>query len=82
MPKIDQEAVGSALVPVPPRGSQERILAQVGEADEGLRRLRAELDAAQHRSSALRRAVLAAAFSGRLTGASPDLSAVEEMICI
>lgn len=81
MPKIDQDAVGSALIPLPPREDQQRILGLIGDADEGLRRLRAELDAAQRHSGALRRAVLAAAFSARLTGAGGGLSVAEEMIC-
>jgi type I restriction enzyme S subunit len=70
MPKIDQETIGSALIPVPSGDDQRRIVAQVANAETGLRRLRTELEAAQQRSAALRRSLLAAAFSGRLTEAS------------
>jgi len=70
MPKIDQEAVGSVLIPLPSGRDQRRIVAQVAAADTGLRQLRAELDAVQLRSAALRRSLLAAAFSDRLSEAS------------
>ena len=67
MPKIDQDAIGSALVPVPNRDDQQRILARVAEAEAGLIRLLSGFDLARRRSVVLRRSVLAAAFSGRLT---------------
>jgi type I restriction enzyme S subunit len=70
MPKIDQEAVGSVLIPLPSGKDQRRIVAQVAAADTGLRQLRAELEAVQLRSAALRRSLLAAAFSDRLSEAS------------
>lgn len=70
MPKIDQEAVGSVLIPLPSGKDQRRIVAQVAAADTGLRQLRAELEAVQLRSAALRRSLLAAVFSDRLSEAS------------
>lgn len=70
MPKIDQEAIGSARIPLPPGTDQLRIVAEIAVADTGLRQVRAELEAAQLRSAALRRSLLAAAFSGRLSEAS------------
>jgi len=69
MPKIDQEAVGSVLIPLPSGEDQGQIVAQVAAADNGLRQLHAELEAAQQRSTTLRRSLLDAAFSGRLTEA-------------
>jgi type I restriction enzyme S subunit len=80
MPKIDQEAIGRALIPLPSRDEQRAILALAEEAETGLRRLCAQLDAAQIRSSGLRRSLLAAAFSGRLTAAGADLSDVEATV--
>ena len=70
MPKIDQETVGSVLIPLPSGKDQRRIVAQVTAADSGLRQLRAELEAMQLRSAALRRSLLAAAFSGHFSETS------------
>jgi len=50
--------------------------AQIGAA----RRLRGETEQSARRSIILRRSLLAAAFSGRLTGAAPYLSEAEEMV--
>jgi type I restriction enzyme S subunit len=72
MPKIDQDAVGSALIPVPPEKEQQLIVAQVAAVDTGMCRLRAELERAQRRSAALRRSLLAAAFSASLAVAPAE----------
>ena len=79
MPKIDQEAIGSAVLPVPAIEKQQAILARTAAATESLSRLEAELSIARTRGGVLRRSLLAAAFSGRLTG-SAELSDVGEMI--
>ncbi|MDP9094533.1 MAG: restriction endonuclease subunit S [Actinomycetota bacterium] len=55
-------------LPVPSLAEQDHGLARLAELRESSARMRAELDAAKRRAAALRRAVLAAAFSGRLTG--------------
>jgi len=52
----------------------DRLHASLGS----LSRLDAALDSAAHRSRDLRRALLAAAFSGRLTGRSSDLDLAQE----
>ena len=49
------------------------------EADELVRRLRMQLWAAERRELALRRAVLAAAFEGKLTGRHTDAEVIEEI---
>lgn len=68
-------------IPVPSLDVQAAGLSRFTGLNDQIRRLRNELAAAQSRSGNLRRSVLAAAFSGRLTGdAAADLSAVEEMI--
>ena len=67
-------------VPTPSLEEQRRI---VGEADEvfgGTKRLDAQIEAVTARSVSLRRALLDAAFSGRLTGRSSDLDRIEELV--
>ncbi len=67
MPKIDQAAIGSVLVPVPSLPVQENVVSRVAEIDDGYSRLISEVQAVDHRVQSLRRALMAAAFSGRLT---------------
>lgn len=80
MPKIDQVAIADTTIPLPPVGVQQRLLAIIEDAAGVLALLRAELASAQRRSQVLRRALLEAAFAGRLTGNASDMSAAEEMI--
>lgn len=80
MPKIDQTAIADTTVPLPPVDVQQQMLAIIEDAAEALTLLRAELSSAQRRSGVLRRALLEAAFAGRLTGDASDMSATEEMI--
>lgn len=70
MPKIDQSAVGGTEIPVPDRETQERIVAQLESVSYGSRALIADLTRQARKGAALRRAVLAAAFSGRLTAST------------
>jgi len=67
-------------IPLPPPDEQTRRLQRLASVTEELSRLAEASQAAAARSSSLRRALLAAAFSGRLTGSAPDLSVAEEMI--
>lgn len=71
--KLDQISI-----PVPPLEDQDRLVRHHSDLAVGLDRLRAEIDVAQRRSASLRRALLAAAFDGRLTGCSSDLERAEE----
>jgi len=80
MPKIDQSAIADTTIPLPPVDVQLRLLAITEDAANALALLRAELASAQRRSRVLRRALLEAAFSGRLTGNASDQSEAEEMI--
>lgn len=66
-------------VPVPPRDEQERRMSEFNADAERGSRLRRSARAARQRASALRRALLAAAFSGRLTGRASDLDVAEEL---
>jgi len=66
-------------IPCPSLDEQDRLIAQASEAEwKNASLLRATSDA-HNRSRALRSAVLAAAFSGRLTGRVADMDIVEEM---
>jgi type I restriction enzyme S subunit len=55
-------------LPVPSLAEQDSGLARLADLRETSGRMRAELDAAERRCTSLRRSLLAAAFSGRLTG--------------
>jgi type I restriction enzyme S subunit len=78
--KVNQKDLAAVRVPVPSLADQERVTAAVRESRDALSRLALEIGHAVARSSALRRSVLAAAFSGRLTGDASDQSEAEEMI--
>lgn len=67
MPKIDQAAIGSVLVPLPSSAAQDEVVTRVAEIEEGRNRLASEIQVADGRVQSLRRALLAAAFSGQLT---------------
>lgn len=66
-------------VPVPDMEHQERIVFGLRESQAGQRRLLLAAQAALMRGEALRRAVLAAAFSGLLTGQHTDNAVIEEL---
>lgn len=66
-------------IPVPSPDAQMAGLTRLAEVDDQIHRVRAELKTAEARSLNLRRSLLTAAFSGRLTGAE-SLSAVVETI--
>ncbi|RLP68026.1 hypothetical protein D9V30_12045 [Mycetocola reblochoni] len=78
--KVNQRDLGRVVVPVPSLPDQRRIFAEVAARRETLGRLTQATGAARERSSALRRSLLGAAFSGRLTGASSEMSVVEGRI--
>lgn len=59
-------------VPAPPRSEQSAIVAELKALSEAQQRLLASVDHAQSRARALRRAVLAAAFTGQLVPQNPD----------
>ena len=67
-------------IPVPAVDRQRELVAQVEEVRDAKARLAHSVANATGRKGALRRAILAAAFSGRLTGSDTDLSATREMI--
>jgi len=69
----------SLKVPVPTLDRQRELIAQVQGIRDRRRRLDTELNLAASRTQQLRRSLLAAAFSGSLTGRSADMEMVEEM---
>ena len=78
MPKVDQRAVGETVIPLPPRDRQDEIVAHLNEMQDAGARMRDASVSALRRSAALRRAVLAVAFEGKLTGRHADDDVMEE----
>lgn len=68
MRNISQESLKKVLLPSATESAQADAVSDFAEMAAATSRMRAELDSAQRRCTALRRALLAAAFSGRLTG--------------
>ncbi|MCT1985823.1 restriction endonuclease subunit S [Dermacoccus abyssi] len=66
-------------LPVPDIAQQRELIAKHRHALDEAYRAEAAADSARRRSGALRRAVLAAAFAGRLSGAASDSDTIEEM---
>ena len=65
-------------VEIPSSEAQAEAVAASTRVQEALHQLEASLTAGAARSASLRRAVLATAFSGRLTGAASDGDLIEE----
>lgn len=80
MPILNKSSFSRLLVPRVPSAAREGLLDRIRESSEAVERLRKELDVGVSRSAALRRSLLAAAFSGRLTRDASDQSEAEEMI--
>ena len=78
--KINQKDLGAVVLPVPSLADQEHVVAAVAASRDALGRPSVEVRAAGARSTALRRSLLAAAFSGRLTESVADLSVAAEMV--
>lgn len=80
MPKIDQATIGSTTVPIPDLETQRALIERLDEVELTKARTIGAAEAGRSRGSLLRRALLAAAFSGRLTGRSSDLDVAEEFV--
>jgi type I restriction enzyme S subunit len=65
---------------VPPAGTAQEVVTKLREQLASYDRLAAALADSRVRAATMRRALLAAAFSGRLTGSGSDLSKAQEMI--
>ncbi len=79
-PNLNLSLVRSIEVPVPTLAAQETAIAHVSEVSDAREQLATSLGSATKRGANLRRALLAAAFSGRLIGGGVDASMVKEMI--
>lgn len=79
MPKVDQAAISETRIPVPSLEEQDRVLREVDSIRDSTSALSHEVERAARRSRGLRRALLTAAFGGRLAGSESDLERVEEM---
>ncbi|MGW7003149.1 restriction endonuclease subunit S [Streptomyces sp. NPDC054933] len=77
--KVSQKDLQKILFPAPGLPAQQTILERMGEHNAAVQRLSRQVEWEQARAGSLRRAILAAAFSGRLTGATSDLERVEEL---
>ena len=71
--------LNGVMIPLPPIQDQDRLLAVFDEQEWALGSLTRSLAAGNAKAQSLRRSLLAAAFSGRLTGRSTDIEMVEEM---
>ena len=69
-------------IPVPDMDRQRAIAASVGDVRMAAGRLKTQAAAARKQGAALRRAVLAAAFSGKLTGRHTDDEVIEELASV
>jgi type I restriction enzyme S subunit len=66
-------------IPVPDLETQIRVARQVADLTEGVARIVRQSEAAKTHALSLRRSLLTAAFSGRLTGRTSDMEMVGEM---
>ena len=71
MPKIDQDTLLRAELPIPSIEEQNRIVASIYSHKDAIDRLHRELEISRNRSSQFRRALLAEAFSGQLVLQDP-----------
>lgn len=74
MRNISQDALRKVQLPKHDREAQEQAVEAFSEVSSYVDSARLSIETQQRRSAALRRSLLAAAFSGRLTGASSEMS--------
>ncbi len=77
--KVNQSQLGAIQLPVPELSEQLSIIAAMSRLQEHRHVALETIDLAARRSRSLRRAVLAAAFEGKLTGRRTDFEVVEEL---
>ena len=80
MRNISQAALKSVRLPLMSTDGQAAALAAYNSVLDSIRATQATLDAQERRASALRRSLLSAAFSGRLTGTNSASVRVEELV--
>lgn len=69
----------SVEFPIPPLDEQRALVRQADTAFESIKAIERAVSVVELRHAALRRSLLSAAFSGRLTGKSSDLGLAEEL---
>ncbi|WP_066588524.1 restriction endonuclease subunit S [Cellulomonas timonensis] len=77
---ISLSTIRKMPIPLPSLERQTAGLARIAHVLDGAKAMRAALRINVQRSSSLRRALLVAAFSGRLTGRESDLDLAEELV--
>ena len=80
MRNISQSSLRRVLLPAVDEAAQAKALEEFATTNEAFGRLRGEVEATEARLRQLRRVLLAAAFSGRLTTNASGASAAEEMM--
>jgi len=80
--KVNQKQLAAVRLPIPSMADQRRIVGRMAEIDEQARRSHHALEQARTRGAVLRPALLAAAFSGRLTGQRTDQDVIEELASV
>jgi type I restriction enzyme S subunit len=78
-PNLNLGMIRSIEMAIPPPSDRARMLSSVASIESAKARLENGLTIGVSRSHSLRRALLAAAFSGRLTGHASDLDRAEEV---
>lgn len=79
MRNLSRAAIEGILVPDFHPDRQRAAISRVADLDSAAARLVAQIEASQKHSTSLRRALLTAAYSGKLTGAACDSDRVEEL---
>ncbi len=78
-PNLNLSLIRSIELPLPPTGVRRDLLAELSATQERVRLLSPELEGLRRRSDALRRALLAAAFSGKLTRRHSDQDGLADL---
>ncbi|MBD1540347.1 hypothetical protein HC749_19570 [Arthrobacter sp. S13_S34] len=77
--KVNQKQLALVQVPVPPLDVQSTIAASARSSRTAIEGVAGSIELVERRSHGLRRAVLAAAFRGKLTGRHTDKEVIEEL---
>jgi type I restriction enzyme S subunit len=78
-PNLNLKLVRQIKIPLVDGSVRDSLLGSHEMGERGRRQLESELRLVERRGSALRRALLHEAFSGRLTGRTSDMDLIEEM---
>ncbi|MET3176011.1 UNVERIFIED_ORG: type I restriction enzyme S subunit [Arthrobacter sp. UYCu721] len=77
--KVSQKDLQKIMLRVPSREAQQALIVRLTDQNESVRRARNQVEVGLRRADRLRASLLAAAFSGRLTGAASDTEDIEQM---